>query len=92
MKLRDSAIALLERVNAEEDADGSIWFGRHTPANPEPRLAIRLKRRAPDGSVWLDVWGTVKGKHTKGLNIRWVGRTVELVSFRPGEWVDGCWP
>ena len=45
-----------------------------------------LSKNASDGSTWLDVWGTVKGKHSKALNIRWMGQTVDLVTFRRGEW------
>jgi hypothetical protein len=82
MELRDAALALLEREG--ERQNDKVWFNRHTPENPEPRLAAVFGPIS--GWPCLNVWAALRGKHTKVFNIAWMGSAIEVTSFRRGEW------
>jgi hypothetical protein len=85
--LRDAALALLEkRGKPTEGSEDSIWFEQPTPENPEPYLSVNLSRHPLDGHPSLNVWGTLRGKFGKVLNIGWMGEDIYLVSFRRGGW------
>lgn len=84
IELRNAALALLRKQGAEL-TDGAIWFQRHTPENPEPRLAICLNQGAA-GAQLLSVWATLSTGHAKVFTANWLGETVEVLSFRRGDW------
>lgn len=82
--LRDAAVALLRNQGAAL-IDGRAWFQRHTPENPEPRLAVCLAERT-EGRQSLSVWATLRNGHVKVLTIDWFGEAVDVVTFRRGDW------
>jgi hypothetical protein len=83
--LREAALALLKRVGERTEDKREVWFERHTPLNPEPRLSACLSHY-PYGHASLNLWATCNDKHLKVLNIAWIGDTVTLITFRRGEW------
>jgi len=85
MELRYAALQLLGRAG-ERDENGRLWFQRHTPTNPEPRLAVLLAKIG--GYPSLNVWANLRGKHVKVLNASLLGEAVGIVSFRRGDWED----
>jgi hypothetical protein len=86
IKLRNAAVALLEKQGKPEGSRGDLWFQRHTPKNPEPRLAVCLSKHPLHGHCMLNVWARVRGKHVKVLNTEWIGEAIDLTTFRRGEW------
>jgi hypothetical protein len=83
IELRNAALRLLQRAG-ERDETSRLWFQRHTPTNPEPRLAVLLAKIG--GYSSLNVWATLRGKHVKVLNVTLIGDAVGIISFRRGDW------
>ena len=85
IELRRAAMTLLENHGVRDGSKQDLWYNRHTPQNPEPHIAINITQTAV-GRQTLNIWGRLGDKHVKVFNVDWVGETLEIVTFRRGEW------
>lgn len=88
INLRNAALALLHQKGKQSGGrEGHFVFEEHTPENPTPLLSVSLLNHPLDRrQMVLNVWAMHNGKHVKVLNLEWLGETVQVTSFRRGEW------